>query len=373
MKKYSSYFLLTHQLHLSLLLCVYPFSMLAKPNYVFQSENPIANFAWDENDTSRYEGHYRYEQAYKMIEDMLSDKRPLDFAEAVFAVENCMYDGKLDHYAYLLELERISNGLKQMASSVSAPSNDVALNYAIHIFYTQPCPLNHYHPFEYDKMSLIEDVGLTGAMVTNLLKTGMGTCHSLPYLYKIIADKIGARAYIANAPLHSYIRHQDAEGKWWNYETTTGTYSRSAWIMEDFHVNEKAIRSGLYMTNLTDKETIVQSLYDLLCIYERKTGFYSNDFVRRCYTLGLKYHYADVLHTKRIDDLKYQLDKKAWNKGLQSENEIKKDVELRREYDYMQQQKKDFEAMGYYAYTPEEYMQKYQETLNYTRQSVTIK
>ena len=45
MKKYSSYFLLTHQLHLSLLLCVYPFSMLAKPNYVFQSENPIANFA----------------------------------------------------------------------------------------------------------------------------------------------------------------------------------------------------------------------------------------------------------------------------------------------------------------------------------------
>ena len=22
---------------------------------------------WDENDTSRYEGHYRYEQAYKMI------------------------------------------------------------------------------------------------------------------------------------------------------------------------------------------------------------------------------------------------------------------------------------------------------------------
>jgi hypothetical protein len=143
--------------------------------------------------------------------------------------------------------------------------------------------------------------------------------------------------------------------------------------MEDFHVNEKAIRSGLYMTNLTDKETIVQSLYDLLCIYERKTGFYSNDFVRRCYTLGLKYHYADVLHTKRIDDLKYQLDKKAWNKGLQSENEIKADAELRREYDYMQQQKKEFEAMGYYAYTPEEYMQKYQETLNYTRQSVTIK
>lgn len=69
------------------LLYLVSINVYAKPQYVFQSENPIANFAWDENDTSRYEGYYRYEQAYKLIEDMLSDKRPLDFAEAVFAVE----------------------------------------------------------------------------------------------------------------------------------------------------------------------------------------------------------------------------------------------------------------------------------------------
>ncbi len=369
MKKYSSYFLLTHQLHLSLLLCVYPFSMLANPKYVFQSENPIANFAWNENDTSRYEGHYRYEQAYKMIEDMLSDKRSLDFAEAVFAVENCMYDGELNHSAYLAELERIASGVQRMAVSpaVSAPTPDVALNYALYLFYTQPCPLNNYHSYEYDKMSLIEDVGLTGGMVTNLLKTGMGTCHSLPYLYKIIADRVGAKAYIALAPLHLYIRHQDAEGKWWNYETTTGTYSRSSFIMESFHVNEKAIRSGLYMTNLTNKETVVQCLFDLLCIYERKTGFYSNDFVRKCYTLGLKYHYADNLHSRRIGDLEYQMKKKAWNKGFRSIAELQKDPVLGREYDYIQQQIKAYEEMGYYAYTQEEYMQKYQETLDYNR------
>ncbi len=369
MKKYSSYFLLTHQSHLLLLLCVYPFSILAKPNYVFQSEDPIANFAWDENDTSRYEGHYRYEQAYKMIEDMLSDKRPLDFAEAVFAVENCMYDGQLNHSAYLAEIERIASGVQRMALSpaVSAPTPDIALNYAIYLFYTQACPLNNYHPFEYDKMSLIEDVGLTGGMVTNLLKTGMGTCHSLPYLYKIIADKVGAKAYIALAPLHLYIRHQDAEGKWWNYETTTGTYSRSSFIMESFHVNENAIRSGLYMTNLTNKETVVQCLFDLLCVYERKTGFYSNDFVRKCYTLGLQYHYADNLHSRRIGDLEYQMKKKAWNKGFRSIAELRNDPVFGREYDYIQQQLAAYEEMGFYAYTQEEYMQKYQEALNYNR------
>ena len=348
-----------------LLLYLVSINVYAKPQYVFQSVDPIANFAWNENDTTRYEGHYRFEYAYKLIEDMLTDKRPLDFAEAVFAVENCMYDGALDYAAYCIELERISKGITQMASSITAPTRDVALNYAIYLFYTQPCPLNHYHPYEYDKISLIEDVGLTGGFVTHLLKTKTGTCHSLPYLYKIIADKVGAKAYIALAPLHLYIRHQDADGNWWNYETTTGTYSRSAFIMENFHVNENAIKSGLYMTNLTAKETIVQCLYDLLCIYERKTGFCSNDFVRKCYNLRLNYHYADNLHSFRINDLKYQLDKKAWNMGLRSESEIQKHVVLGKEYDYLQRQRKEFEEMGCYEFSPEEYLKKYQEALDY--------
>lgn len=357
MKYYHTYFLP--------LLYLVSINVYAKPQYVFQSVDPISNFAWDENDTTRYEGHYRFEYAYKLIEDMLTDKRPLDFAEAVFAVENCMYDGALDYAAYSIELERISKGITQMASSITAPTRDVALNYAIYLFYTQPCPLNHYHPYEYDKISLIEDIGLTGGFVTHLLKTKAGTCHSLPYLYKIIADKIGAEAYIATAPLHAYIRHQDADGNWWNYETTTGTYSRSAYIMENFHVNEKAIKSGLYMTNLTAKETIVQCLYDLLCIYKRKTGFCSNDFVRKCYNLGLNYHYADNLHSFRINDLKYQLDKKAWNMGLRSESEIQKHVVLGKEYDYLQRQRKEFEEMGCYEFSPEEYLKKYQEALDY--------
>ena len=88
-----------------------------QPQYPFQSMDPIANFAWNENDTTRYEGHYRFENAYRMIEEMLTDKRPLDFAEAVFAVENCMYDGKLDRSAYLAELNRIATGVKNMATS----------------------------------------------------------------------------------------------------------------------------------------------------------------------------------------------------------------------------------------------------------------
>ena len=358
---------ITRHTYLLMALCAYSSLIYAQTHYVFQSESPVANFVWDENDTLRYEGHCRFEKAYQLIKAMLTDRRPLDFAEAVFAVENCMYDGELDYSRYVSEIERIAVGIERMVAShaITAPTRDMALNYALYIFYTEPCPLNGNHPFEYDQMSFMEDVGLTGGMVTHLLQTGKGTCHSLPYLYKIIADRVGAKAYIAIAPLHAYIRTQDAEGKWWNFETTTGTFSHSSFIMENFFVDERAIRSGLYMTNLTAKETIVQCLYDLLSIYERKTGFYSNDFVRKCYTLGLKYHYADNLHVRQINDLKYQLDKKAWHKGLHSDAEIRKDETLREGYDYIQQKLKELEEMGYHAYTPEEYLQKYRQTLEY--------
>ena len=112
----------------------------AQPQYKWQTEDPIANFAWNENDTTRYMGHYLYERAYCVIEEMLTDKRPLDFAEAVFAVENCMYDGTLDHVWYQAELNRIATGIRNAATSpaITAPSRDMALNYTIYLFYTQP-------------------------------------------------------------------------------------------------------------------------------------------------------------------------------------------------------------------------------------------
>ena len=40
-----------------ILLCMCAMLTHAKPQYVFQTENPIANFAWDENDTSRMVTH----------------------------------------------------------------------------------------------------------------------------------------------------------------------------------------------------------------------------------------------------------------------------------------------------------------------------
>ena len=64
----------------------------AEPQYPIQSENPIANFAWNENDTSRYEGHYRFDQEFAT------------FAKISSRVELCKrlsaeFGWTVDHYA----------------------------------------------------------------------------------------------------------------------------------------------------------------------------------------------------------------------------------------------------------------------------------
>ena len=58
----------------------------ANSNTPPQSENPIANFSFNEDDTTRYTHHYLYEQAYQLIEDMLVGQRAISIKDAEFAI-----------------------------------------------------------------------------------------------------------------------------------------------------------------------------------------------------------------------------------------------------------------------------------------------
>ena len=251
----------------------------------YQNKKTVANFSLDENDTTRYRGHYLYEIAYQTIADMLEGKRNIDLKEANFAIENAYYMGMLNRTTYMQEINRIAKGLEAQAKSpmISAPTIDMALNYCIYLFYSQPQVLNDYNIYQYDVASVLADGGISGGMVATLLETGKGTCRSLPYLYLILAHEIGAEAYIATAPMHYYIRTKDNNGVWWNFETTTHSFSRTEFIRDNFYVSDAGIKSGLYMKNLNDKEYLSLLLYDLLYFYELKTGFFANAFTKKCY------------------------------------------------------------------------------------------
>jgi hypothetical protein len=58
--------------------------------------------------------------------------------------------------------------------------------------------------------------------VTKLLRTNSGQCHSLPLLYKLLADRLGIAARLSMAPNHSYIQVVGPDGELYSYETTNG-------------------------------------------------------------------------------------------------------------------------------------------------------
>ena len=114
--------------------------------------------------------------------------------------------------------------------------------------------------------------------VTKLLKTGKGQCHSLPLLYLTLAEEIGATAYLALAPKHSYIKFQDENKKWYNIELTNGMFTAPSFILNNGYVRSEALQNHIYMQELSKKELLAQLYSDLAMGYIAKFGY--DDFVQ---------------------------------------------------------------------------------------------
>ena len=127
----------------------------------------------------------------------------------------------------------------------------------------------------------------TKMFVTKLMKTHKGNCHSLPYFYKILCNEIDADASLALAPNHLYIKHIDEKGQWTNVELTNGGFPRDQWIISQMAISVEAIKNGIYMAPLTEKENIVLAMFDLVTCYEYQYG--NDEFVLSVCNTALTY------------------------------------------------------------------------------------
>lgn len=134
------------------------------------------------------------------------------------------------------------------------------------------------------------DKDWTNTFVTKLLVTHKGNCRSLTYLYKILADELGAKCWLALASNHIYIRNYSKQIGWYNTELTSGTFPTDAWIAATGYVNTDAIRSGVYMDTLSNQQSVGLCIMDLAQGYIKQTNNYTDSFVLRCCNLVLQYH-----------------------------------------------------------------------------------
>ncbi|HEX5152215.1 MAG TPA: hypothetical protein VFW07_12260 [Parafilimonas sp.] len=171
-------------------------------------------------------------------------------------------------------------------------------------------PAVQLEPFRYSFIDPLGKQDWSNMFVTKLLATHEGNCHSLAYLYKILADEVGAKCWLSLAPNHIYIKNYSEKIGWYNTELTNGTFPTDAWEMVTGYVNPEAIKSGLYMDTLSNQQSIALCVLDLAKEYEFQTHNYYNGFILKCCDLVLQYHPVNPMALL----LKAETLKKVWLK-----------------------------------------------------------
>ena len=220
-----------------------------------------------------------FEQSYALLHDMIRNEGNYSFKKAVFSVENAYFNNKLDTAFVNKEIKTLTHLCQSLIQNrfLAYVENDKEKVNKWASVYSVMCdtiPLvikdkpYKYIPFGYDFNDVFGRNDLANMSVTKLLHTRKGNCHSLPYLYKILAEELGTTAHLSLAPNHVYIKHQNKKHGWFNTELTSGIFPNDAWIMASGFVHLDAITNGVYMKALNNKESIALVLIDLANAYK---------------------------------------------------------------------------------------------------------
>lgn len=254
-----------------------------------------------------------YEQAFQDINCMLNKTCSASFKNAVFTVENAYFSNQLDRNQFDKQITFLTELSRQFIASQDLlydypDRNEVVKYAALFNLITDTIRVQvdssrvlEMQPYTYDFNDIWGHKDWSNMFVSKLLDTKKGNCHSLPYLYKILADEINAKAHIAVAPNHFYIKHKNKANGWYNTELTSGIFPIDAWLMASGYIHLDAIVNKLYMEALNDEQMIALCMIDLAKGYEKKLGVLAqNGFILKCCDAALQVypHYINALLLK---------------------------------------------------------------------------
>lgn len=290
-----------------------------------------------------------YQGAYQKITAMLVGTDSISFKDAVFYTENAFNDNKLNYEKFDADIKALAQMTRKIAK---ANETDFIYNYkdrtkilyhasifyvltdTVSFFFGSDTTLNKHLPFTYDFFDIWGKDDWQKMFVTKLLSTQKGNCHSLPYLYKILADNLELKTHLALAPNHIYIKNWSEKTGMYNTELTSATFPIDAWLMTSGYIHLEAIQNGIYMESLNEKQSLALCLFDLAKGYQRKFGNSNDEFIMKCCETALSYypHFVNALL------LKASILKNRFDKYLAEYN-----VEHAKEVFFIPEAKKTFE------------------------------
>lgn len=215
-----------------------------------------------------------FEDSYKRLSQMFKGEIPYNLKYAEFLVENAYYGGTVSYDSFCHDIDSVVKVLHNFIKINSLDQYKTAPNFAIFEYMTKPSIMNGYSNFSYDFDDPMALKDFSILFTSHLLQTHKGQCTSLPLLYKILCDELGGQSALAFAPMHLYIKHIGEDGRWYNIELTHGGFVRDEWMIENMGISTEAIRSGIFLCALSEKETIGLMLMQLSRAYQHKYQSY---------------------------------------------------------------------------------------------------
>lgn len=217
---------------------------------------------------------------YRKAFDQLSELNAENFSvkKATFIIENAYFEEKQNYEEFENVVKQTGDFLRAKMDELGYDQNrNLAKNFMLFQFFSDTLEIkskNLKHlPFKYDFEDYLGIEDWSKMFVSKLLATGKGQCNSLPRLYLILAEEIGAEAFLSLSPNHSYIKFRDEDNNWYNVELTNRMFTAESMILQSGFIKSEALQSGIYMQEMTEKQLLSQLLSDFAQGYARKFGY----------------------------------------------------------------------------------------------------
>lgn len=190
-------------------------------------------------------GTSNYYSAFDEINNMLEGKQPLNLGRAVFLVENAYYNNTLNYDDYQKNInEQLQFCNEKIREDKLDPNNNLVKNMMLFRLISDTLKIKPkgtektitHLPIKYDLDDYKSEKHYDSHFVSKLMKSGSGQCYSMPLYYLVLAEKMGAKAYWAFSPQHSFIKIQDEAGTWYNLELTCNAILSDAHYMNSSYI-----------------------------------------------------------------------------------------------------------------------------------------
>lgn len=165
-----------------------------------------------------------------------------------------LIDPKIDIESLLKQIDAMAQTVSAMSNN--SPSSAVKLATLRRYIYENGA-WNENRPYSYDHDDPL-GTKISNKLLTNYIAQRRGNCVTMPFLFIILAERIGLRVTASEAPLHVLVKYTDeTTGTIINLEATSGALpSREVWYRQTLPMTDEAIANGLYLRPLSKTETV---------------------------------------------------------------------------------------------------------------------